>query len=443
MNTITELQSHPLVDKDWEEVLSIIPVDLEQSARESKALQRRREIKRASDLLRLVLAYSLCDWPLRLVGMWAFLINLGHLSDVAVMKRLKKTVSWLQKLIGAMLQARREDLAAIHPVRVHIVDGSCISEPGSTGTDWRLHLSWDLDGQRVDGIEITDAGGGETLTRSQGQPGDIWLGDRGYGRRGEVGAVLKDGGHVVLRIGWATFPMEEEDGRSFDLFAWLRSLPAQAPAERQVWVSTPQGRFSLRLVAQRLPQEVVEKARRRIHRRAKRKGRTPDKRTLEAAGYIFLVTSLPVDQWTAAQILSLYRLRWQVELVFKRLKSILDLNRLRAKGSELAQVYLLGKLLAALILEARTDSAVQRHPELFTQVQRPVSLWRWMATGKEFLYATVRGYVSWGRFLDCLPHLERYLCISVRHKRQNQTVIARTLLGRVLGQQALGPPSLS
>jgi hypothetical protein len=442
MNTITELQSHPMIDEDWEEVLSIIPVDLEKSAQETKALQRRREVRTASDLLRLILAYSLCDWSLRLVGMWAFLIKLGRLSDVAVMKRLKKAMPWLKELISAMLAARRLELKAAHPVRVRIVDGSCISEPGSTGIDWRLHLSLDLGSQRFDGIEITDASGGETLARHQSQPGDTWIGDRGYGQRNGAGTILKDGGHIVLRINWSNFPMEEEDGHPFDLFAWLRKTPIADPAEKDVWATTPPGRFPLRLIAQRLPQAAADKARRCIRKQAKKKGRAPNKHTLEAAGYVILVTSLPAAQWTAAQVIALYRLRWQVELVFKRLKSILDLDQLRAKGPELAQAYLLGKLLAALMLDVRTDAATQRHPDLFNQIQRPLSMWRWMTTGRDFLYVAVRWHISWHRFLACLSDLKRYLCIS-RRKRQNQAVAAKMLLGCVLGPPAIGPPALS
>lgn len=437
------LTSHPLLDEEWEEALQTIPVDLEEAARETKALQRRREIKTAVDLLRLVLAYSVCDWPLRLVGLWATLKGIACLSDVAVMKRLQKATPWLKSLIAVMVKARRLELKAAHPVRVRIVDGSSISGPGSQGTDYRLHLSLDLGSQRIDGVEVTDVSGAETLARHPSQPGDIWVADRGYARCPGVGTMLKAKGQVVVRIGWATFPMEHEDGTPFDLLAWLRQIPTTVPSEQTVAVTTPEGRFSLRLIAQRLPQEAAEKNRRRIRKQARRKGKTPDKRTMEAAGYLFLVTSLPTCLWTAAQVLELYRLRWQVELIFKRLKSILDLDQLRAKGPALAQTYLLGKVLAALIIEAMTDQAVQRCPTLFTDTQRPVSTWRWTRIGRDFLFTAVRGHISWHHFLDRLPDLGRYLCISSRRNQQNQAAAARVFLSRLLGPQALAPPALS
>ena len=430
-------RSHPLIDEEWAEALRAIPVDLDKTAREAKALQRRREIRQATDLLRLVLAYCVCDWPLRLVGLWAHLKKIGRLSDVAVMKRVQNAKPWLESLVFVMLNARRVELRAAHPVRVRIVDGSSISIPGSRGTDYRLHLSFDLGSQRMDGIEITDVHGAETLARHPGQPGDIWLADRGYALCPGVGTILKAQGEVVVRIGWATFPLYGDHGSRIDLFHWLRQIPAAEPGEQSVAIITPDGRFCLRLIAQRLPPQAAERNRRRIRERASRKGKTLDKRTLEAAGYIFLVTSLSVKQWATTEVLALYRLRWQVELVFKRLKSILDLDQLRAKGPVLAQAYLLGKALAALIIDVMADQATGRCPMLFADTLRPVSTWRWVTIGRDFLLQAVRGYVPWHHFLDELPDLSRYLCITPRRNRPNQAAAARVLLGRLLKPQAL------
>ena len=156
-----------------------------------------------------------------------------------------------------------------------------------------------------------------------------------------------------------------------------------------------------------------------------------------------MVTSLPAAQWTAQDILDLYRLRWQVELIFKRLKSLLHLDHLRAKGPALAQTYLLGKVLAALIIDTMSNRAARRCPALFDLTERPVSPWRWTALCRDVLRSAVRGSLSWRRLLDRLPYLKRYLCISRRHDRPYQVRVARNLLERLLGPQAVGPPSLS
>jgi hypothetical protein len=55
------------------------------------ALQRRRKVKHALDLLRMALLYAGCDWSLRMVGLWCNAVGIGNLSDVAVLPRLRKS----------------------------------------------------------------------------------------------------------------------------------------------------------------------------------------------------------------------------------------------------------------------------------------------------------------------------------------------------------------
>jgi hypothetical protein len=417
------------LDENWQTVIEMLPIDLETSAEETAALVRRRKIKSASDLLRLNLLYSVCDFSLRMVGAWALLLGIGYLSDVAIMKRLQKSVTWLQELIQVMLARRNLALRAGHPVRVRVIDGSSISHPGSQGTDCRLHASLDLASMRIDGIEITDTHSGETLVRHPGKPGEIQLADRGYGSRSGVGSTLAAKGDVVIRLKWRNFPMETASGASFDLFAWLRQIPVGQATDQPIWITYENERYPLRLIAQHLPQEAADRARQRLRRRASKKGHAIDKRSREAAGFLILVTSLDAALWTPAQLVALYRLRWQVELLFKRLKSLLDLDLLRAKDQALAQVYLLGKLLAALLIDQMTDRAAAFHPTLFADMDRPrpLSLWRWTALLHHQVMQSVSGYISWQRLYLCLPLLERYLAISQRKRPLHASLISPLL----------------
>jgi hypothetical protein len=152
----------PMISDDWARMSARIPVEVEALAWETKALQRRREVKSPLDLLRMVLAYSVCDWSLRLVGVWATMIGLGHLSDVAVRKRLRNTLPWLGCIIGTWLQRRQEGLAG-RAACVRLIDATIISEPASRGIDWRVHARFDLGAFSMTGVEITDVSGGETL----------------------------------------------------------------------------------------------------------------------------------------------------------------------------------------------------------------------------------------------------------------------------------------
>lgn len=412
-----------LTEQDWERVVDFMPLDLEASARAEKALQRRRKVRSAADLLRMVLSYALGDLSLRLTGAWGTITDVAPMSDVAVLKRLRKCQSWLAKLIGALVK-RRVQLSQ-RGVRLRLVDATVVSRPGSQGTDWRVHLSLNLEQLALDGIEITDAHGGETFARYAAQPGDILVGDRIYAHARSLGSVLAPGAELAVRIGWQNLRLEA-DGERLDVIKWLKSMSGGL-AERDVWLDAPQGRFRLRLVACRLPQEAADRNRYRIIRAARKKGKTVDQRTLYAAGFVILVTNLPKALWDAEQVIELYRIRWQVEVLIKRFKSVMHLDHLRAQDPALAQVYLLAKMLAALILDELTDQVATRYPIWFRSVERPISSWRLLAMLYDALRSSVRGAVTLERIMAVLPNLGRYLRDSPR-QRQQQCAVARNLL---------------
>lgn len=414
-------------DREWENICSRLPENLEELAYETGALQRKRKVRSAKDLLRLVLAYALLDWPFRLIGAWATVLGLGNLSDVAIRKRLSHTLLWLGRLIGALLEKQGASLPPL-PVSLRLVDATTASQPGSQGTDWRCHVRFHLDAFRMSGVEITDARGGETLRRHPTQPEEITVADTGYAHPAGLGQLLKALAFFVVRIHWQNLRLETADGQRFNLIGWLKSQ-SRFPCEALVWLTTPLGRWEVRLIAQALPPQKAEAARRRARQASQKKGHTPRKETLFAAGYLLLLTNLPAQLWTAEAVLGLYRLRWQVELLFKRLKQILRLENLRVKDPVLAQVYLLGKVLALLLTEEVAQETVAGEAgHWLREDKRPLSLWRWTAFWADLLRQVVRGPVTLARVLAVLPRLRRYLCDSPRKRRQAAALIRKLLL---------------
>jgi hypothetical protein len=200
-----------------------------------------------------------------------------------------------------------------------------------------------------------------------------------------------------------------------------------------VWLPTQQGRFPLRLIAQALPPEAAERARSRVRKKAHKRGRTPDAVNLFTAGFVLLLTNLPAQTWPAHEVLALYRVRWQIELHIKRLKSLLQLDHLRAQDPDLAQTYLLGKLLAALLMDQLAHQAARRVPHWFRGVSRPVSAWRLTALCWDHFRNALRGHIPLARILALLPQLERFFCDAPRKRRQ-QLAHARALLANLGGE---------
>lgn len=411
--------------QDWHEVQQALPIDLERTARAAKALQRKREIRSAGDLLRWVFCYALSDWSLRLVAAWALLQGIGNLSDVAVLQRLRNSRVWIGQLIGQLLQPRCQALQPLAGVRLRLMDATVISRPGSQGTDWRVPLGLDLERLGLDGIEVTDAQGGESLARLAPVENEMRVADRGYGYASSLGAMLAAWGGLVVRINWHNLRLETQPGQRFHLIAWLKTV--SQPMEPLVWLSTPQGRFELRLLASPLSPEAAVAARRRAQRRNGKKGRTLSAHSLLAAGFLLVVTNLPAQLWPMKRVLWLYRLRWQIELHIKRLKSLLLLDQLRAQDPRLVQTDLLAKLLAALLLEGLTHQVQQQQPDWFGSLERPVSPWRLTAWLWEALRQLIYGRLSLERFFQVLPQLQRYFCDAPRARPQ-QLAWARAFL---------------
>jgi hypothetical protein len=416
---------HGLLEDNVQGLEDLLHLDLERSAKQTKAFVRKRGIQSAADLLRLVLMYVASDWSFKQVAWWALVQGMGALSDVAVLKRLRHCAGWLGCLIGQILQRRCQALQQRGPVRVRLMDASVINRPGRHGTDWRLHLSLNLHPLGIDGIELTDAHGGETLARFAPQDQEIRIADRGYAFVSGMVRLLAEASFLVVRINWQNMPLESEPGQRFDLIAWLTGL--SVPGEQRVWLPTPAGRFALRLLAAPLPPQAAERARQRARQNNSKRGRTVSEQTLRAAGFVLLLTNLPAPAWPFAEVLGLYRLRWQIELAIKRLKSLLHIDQLRVQDPQLVQTYVLGKLLLALMLDELVHQVAYQQPEWFLSLERPISVWRLTQFLGHALSQWILGPVDWTRLALLLPAARRYFCDSPRARPQ-QLAYARAFL---------------
>ncbi len=139
-----------------------------------------------------------------------------------------------------------------------------------------------------------------------------------------------------------------------------------------------------------LPEEKAAEARRAARQRAKNKGRKPSMEALSLSGWVLIFTSLPPEVLCTTTASALYRVRWQVERVIKRLKSVLDVDGLRAhKGSKLAELYLHGKLLYAAVLEKMTQSRFAKAKRKLDN-PRQITDWRLWRTVADNLKAGIK-----------------------------------------------------
>ena len=343
----------PSAATEWQRLLDLLPPDLETSARRYGAFRRKRQLRSAADLLRLALAYACGNSLDAIVGRAGELGMVEHLCDNVLDRHFAKMVPWISYLLGQQLAGAAATFPWGTPLRVRLLDATTLARPGATGTDWRLHMGLDLRTGLIDYLAVTGANLGEHLADFPLDPGDIALGDRGYATRQGLVAVHRRAAYSLVRLNWHNVPLQHPEGQPFDLLAALRTLE---PGQQGEWAVQTAPTAALpavpgRLVAYALGDKAVATARRNIRHAARKKGHTPTAATLEAAGYVVLFTTVPASLLTAAQVLALYRMRWQIEIVFKRSKSGLKIDDIRATTDAVCYLVLLARCLLLLLLE--------------------------------------------------------------------------------------------
>lgn len=347
-------------ESEWALLTRYLPENWQDLARTHGALVRARGIKDAETLLRLILLHVATGLSLRQTVLRAENAGLAKISDVALLKRLRASGSWLQAMTKQMLEQTRYRQALNRQWgdrRLRIIDATSVKEPGATGTSWRVHYGLQLPSLECDFFEVTDVSEGETFKRLPVQPRDLVLGDRGYSHREGVAHIVRNGGDVVVRLNYHTFPLLDRNGSPIEMLPLLRSLHEYEPGEWDVEFDTSLGRIAGRVCAVRKSPVATKKAQEKLVKVAARKGKSLKPLTLESAEYMVVLTTLAQSEASANDVLELYRARWQIELAFKRLKSLLQAGHVPKYDVASARAWIQAKLLTVLLIERLTEEA--------------------------------------------------------------------------------------
>jgi len=362
-------------EEDWEVLMTFLPVGWQAKAKELGALLRCRVFDSAENLLRALLIHLAEGCSLRETAVRAKHGDIVSVSDVALLKRLNASGEWFRWMaVGVMQRWIEKQPEAIfgQRFRIRLIDGSTIQEPGSTGSTWRLHYSIGLPSLRCDEVYVTTPQEGESFERFRVQRGDLFIGDRNFGRRTDVKYVVQGGGQVLVRINLTNLPLTNKDGKRFALLNRLRTLTRTRLGDWDVWVPYENTQIPGRVCALKKSKEAAEKAQLKVLQENGRKGAKVRPETIEAAAYTFVFTTLD-RSFAPATVLEIYRGRWQIELAFKRLKSIIALGHLRKTDLEGAKAWLHGKLLVAFLIEALITAGERFFPWGYPIVQEPPS----------------------------------------------------------------------
>lgn len=331
-----ELKSQ--VQEMWEYIESMLPSGLGKIAEETGALRRCKGVGSAVKLLRIILMYGVTDLSLKGTAAWASATGLGNLSSVALFYRVRDSREWLSVLIAGMLNVQARP-SVCSGLRVNIVDATVLVGPGAKGTEWRLHTGIDPATGQINSVKLTDASVGEGYSNYAVRAGDVLVGDRAYAMATGIAHVHRLGGYVVARANLHSIRLCRLDGSIFHPLPEASKIPNVGVARYDILIPAPPAKRSRSHKTWKLKDASDWIPARLLAVRTR-------KNTI-----IWVITTVPESLASDVVIMELYRVRWQIELEFKRLKSLLGLDALPSRRGPTAQSWILARILAAILVE--------------------------------------------------------------------------------------------
>jgi len=332
-----------------------LPKGYEEECNKQGALIRRRGVTSAADLMMLSIFHLQNGCSLLEISEVARITKLGKMSDVAFMNRFEKCGKWFKR-INEELTARSvieyEKPTWLEGKTVAGIDASEVKEKGRSGRRYRLHYALDILKMASIEYKITGSEVGESICNFALQPGMIVIADRAYANIKGIEHCNKSGAEYIIRLRKNSFTVRDEENEKIDMLALLDRLDMDEHADISAFATNVNGeKVPIRICAKRKTPEAISQTKKKLHRKESKCQLTISEETKTFNEYIVLVTNLYTTA-SAEEIMEAYRLRWQVEIYFKRLKSIMDLGELPKRRPESVVAWLNGKMMVALLIEA-------------------------------------------------------------------------------------------
>jgi DDE family transposase len=347
------------LNEDWEVLLSMFPENWRELAKDTHAMVRKlRSFPDEESILRTLFLHLANGYSLRETITRAKLAGIADVSDVALLKRLQCSELWLKELSLCLLRERGtlcNTPSEIKSIQMRLVDGTYVKEPGKTGSQWRIHYSMKLPDLQCDYFKLTENEGvqtGESYKQFPVKKGDCIIGDRAYSTAQGIEYLDKKGAYSLVRVNTSSLILHSSAYEIFDLLEAVSDLKEEhSIGQWKVMVSADYKNFvSGRVCVIRKSNIAAQQAIKTLKEKASKKQKMIKPATLEFAKYIIVFTTLP-DNFSPKVVLEWYRVRWQIELVFKRLKSLTGFGHLPKHDERSSRAWLYGKLLVGLLVE--------------------------------------------------------------------------------------------
>ena len=331
-----------------------LPKNYEDECYEQGAITRARGVANPANLMMLAMFHLHNGCSLMEISEVARITKLGNMSDVAFMKRFAKCGDWFSAINTSIISGALTDYqkpAWLNNLSVVAVDASVVKAIGRNGKTYRLHYAFDIFTMSRIEHKITSSDTGESLCNFTPKPNQLILADRAYANIKSIEICNKAQASYIIRLSKSSFTICDENGQKLNILPLLLELNTQECMDINAFATNHKGdKAPIRICAKRKTKEAIVQTQKKLKRRESKKQSKMADETKVFNEYIIVITNLN-KTIPANEILETYRLRWQIEIYFKRLKSILDYSTLPKRRVDSAIAWLNGKMMIALLIE--------------------------------------------------------------------------------------------
>lgn len=410
------------------------PVKLSAIARETGFLQRKSKLKPEEFIDTLMFSWfdhsqlSLQDCCNDLAQQ-----HQKSLSKVGLHKRFNANALKFMKAVLAEQIASKMNLSLLGDKwkpfsRIVIADSSKFALPEAYKKDYpgyggarsksllNIQYAFDLKDGNWENLEFTK-GTQNDKTHSNNSlqrilKGDLHIRDLGYMTHDYVKKVVKEEAFFLNRLHPLWKPVKCNTGKAINWTALYRKMcyTKETHFETMITIGTGNDAFNCRLIAVPVPEEIWAERIRKAQEKAKSVGSTLSDDYKVRARFSVFITNTEQNILKAADVIQLYRLRWQIELIFKNWKSLLSIQKVKAVKKERFECQLLAKLIWILLnwkIFQCIDNFIQKNSSHYA-----CSFWKFFKQARQCGHALRKAFAGKIKFRDWC---EIFICPIVKH----------------------------
>lgn len=181
--------------------------------------------------------------------------------------------------------------------------------------------------------------------------GDLYIRDLGFVIHDYLLKVVNEGAFFLNRLHPSCKPVQNSTGKTIDWTALHKRMKGKKEGifETTVTIGSGERAFSCRLIAAPVPESVWQERIRKAQKQTQGHGYSLSDEYKNRSKFSIFITNVNQPVLKALDVIHLYRLRWQIELIFKNWKSLFELHKVKAVKKERLECQLIAKLLLIII----------------------------------------------------------------------------------------------